>query len=55
MPPAHTPPAPPASGALILLFLLLTLADVAFNLSRQFICVFAELCEPAQLGVDRQL
>mmetsp|Transcript_35987 Transcript_35987/g.118481 ORF Transcript_35987/g.118481 Transcript_35987/m.118481 type:complete len:126 (-) Transcript_35987:84-461(-) len=36
-------------GALILLFLLLTLADVAFNLSRQFVCVFAELCEPAQL------
>lgn len=34
-------------GLLIVFFVLLTLADVFFNMSRGFICSLPELCEPA--------
>ena len=36
-------------GVLILMFLLLTVGDVIFNLSRQFICFFPDLCRPADM------
>lgn len=39
----------PGTFILIFLFLILTVGDFAFNVSRQFICVFQDLCAPASV------
>jgi hypothetical protein len=38
----------PGTAALILLFVLLTIGDVFFNISRGFICNFPGLCDPIE-------
>ena len=38
----------PGTFILISLFLLLTVGDFIFNVSRQFICLLPDLCAPAQ-------